>query len=121
MRSVTLCTHGLASLMSVSSLGSESKSNSRINGDWAGPPYEARRADAALHDAVVETRPRSRRSTPRPASFGAVVGAPEHDRIARDAEPVDGIEHATDVEVDFRHRIGNVAGAGLADEVRMRQ
>ena len=86
-----------------------------------GPADQARRSDAALHDAVVETRPGSRRSAPRPPAFGAVVGAPEHDRRARDAEPIDGIEHAADVVVHLGHRVGDIARAGLPDEVGMGQ
>ena len=41
---------------------------------------------------------------PDQRAFGAVVGAPEHDRCPGDTEPIDGIEHATDVVVHFGHR-----------------
>ena len=64
-------------------------------GNAARPADDARRADAALHHACCRSRstgpdePRHGRRC-----FGAVVGAPEHDRVARDAQPIDRVEHA---------------------------
>ena len=66
-------------------------------GNAARPADDARRADAAFHHACCRSRSTARRSAPRPPLLGAVVGAPEHDRVARDAQPVDRVEHEADV------------------------
>src|SRR5262249_61098723 len=85
------------------------------------PANDTRSADAAFHHRVVKTIPRTRRTAPGPPHLRAIVSAPDDYRIPFYPESLDRIERQAGVVVHIRHRVADVARAGLPGKVRMRE
>src|SRR5262245_48219150 len=85
------------------------------------PANDTRRADAPFHHRVVKTIPRTCRTAPGPPHLRAIVSAPDENRIPFNPESLDRIEHKAGLELHVRHRVPDVACAGLPGKVRMRE
>src|SRR5262245_62415690 len=89
------------------------------NPPW--PANDTSRADAAFQHRVVKTIPRTCRTAPGPPHLRAIVSAPDDNRIPFNPESLDRVERQAGVVIHIRHRVADVARAGLPGKVRMRE
>src|ERR1700678_1179886 len=69
----------------------------------------------------VVAAPRPGRSLPGPGRFRTVVAREYDDGVVTDAEFIDRIEDLSHVRVHFRQGVGEIAEAGLARELGIRE